>query len=96
LLDEAMARDLGAKPEPWVLHDIRRTFVTGLQRLGVRLEVTEAAVNHRSGSVSGVTAVYAKHDYAKEKRAALDLWAQEIEKIVSGKTGTVVAFPGRA
>ena len=75
LLDLAMADKLGKAPEPWVLHDIRRTFVTGLQKLGVRLEVTEAAVNHRSGAVSGVTAVYAKHDYAEEKRAALDAWA---------------------
>ena len=51
LLDLAMADKLGKAPEPWVLHDIRRTFVTGLQKLGVRLEVTEAAVNHRSGAL---------------------------------------------
>jgi integrase len=89
-LADAMTRELGAEPERWVLHDIRRTFVTGLQRLGVRLEVAEAAVNHKSGSVSGVTAVYAKRDYAEEKRAALDAWARHVEAILSGKPATVV------
>jgi len=96
LLGEAMADKLGAKPQPWVLHDIRRTFVTGLQKLGVRLEVTEAAVNHRSGSVSGVTAVYAKHDYAQEKRDALDAWARHVEAIVSGKPAKVIPMRSRA
>ena len=95
-LDKAMADKLGAVPEPWVLHDIRRTFVTGLQRLGVRLEVTEAAVNHRSGSVSGVTAVYAKHTYANEKREALDAWARHVEAIVTGKPGIIVPFTGKS
>jgi len=89
-LADTMTRELGAEPAQWVLHDIRRTFVTGLQRLGVRLEVAEAAVNHRSGSVSGVTAVYAKHDYAEEKRAALDAWARHVESIVSGEAAKII------
>ena len=33
----------------WRIHDLRRTFATGLQKLGVRLEVTEAVLNHVSG-----------------------------------------------
>ena len=37
----------------WRLHDLRRTMATGLQRLGVRFEVTEAALNHVSGSRAG-------------------------------------------
>ena len=45
-------------PEPWVLHDLRRTVATGLQRLGVRLEVTEAVLNHVSGSQGGLVGVY--------------------------------------
>jgi integrase len=95
LLDQAMAGELGEIPQPWVLHDIRRTFVTGLQRLGVRLEVAEAAVNHRSGSVSGVTAIYAKHDYAEEKRAAMAAWAREVERIVAGKSAQVISLARR-
>ena len=57
---------------PWSVHDLRRTVATGLQRLGVRLEVTEAVLNHISGSRGGIAGVYQRHDWAAEKRAALD------------------------
>jgi integrase len=44
--------DSGDEPSiaPWRVHDIRRTAATGFQRLGVRFEVTEAVLNHVSGS----------------------------------------------
>ncbi|QLC21219.1 tyrosine-type recombinase/integrase [Parasphingopyxis sp. CP4] len=60
----------------WTLHDIRRTVATGLQKLGVRLEVTEAVLNHVSGSRGGIVGVYQRHDFLTEKRAALELWAE--------------------
>jgi integrase len=69
----------------WTLHDIRRTVASGLQRLGVRLEVTEAVLNHRSGSTAGIVGVYQRHDYADEKRTALEAWANHIDGLVSGK-----------
>ena len=56
----------------WTLHDLRRTLATGLQRLGIRLEVTEAVLNHVSGSRAGIVGVYQRHDYFDEKRQALD------------------------
>jgi hypothetical protein len=43
-----------------------------LQRLGGRLEVTEALLNHISGSRGGIAGVYQRHDWADEKRGALD------------------------
>jgi hypothetical protein len=52
------------------LHDLRRTVATGLQRLGVRLEVAEAVLNHVSGSRGGIAGVYQRHDWAAEKRRA--------------------------
>ena len=64
-----------------VLHDFRRTCATGLQKLGVRLEVTEAVLNHKSGSVSGIVAIYQRHDWKVEKRDALDAWATEIMRL---------------
>jgi integrase len=67
------------------VHDLRRTAATGLQRLGVRLEVTEAVLNHVSGSRAGVVGVYQRHDWAEEKRAALDAWASLIERLVAGE-----------
>jgi hypothetical protein len=51
----------GASPAPlvpWSMHDLRRTVATGLQRLGVRLEVTEAVLNHISGSRGGIAGAY--------------------------------------
>jgi integrase len=69
---------------PWSVHDLRRTVATGLQRLGVRLEVTEAVLNHISGSRGGIAGVYQRHDWAAEKRAALDSWAAHVLALVKG------------
>jgi integrase len=65
----------------WTLHDLRRTLATGLQKLGVRLEVTEAVLNHSSGSRSGIVGVYQRHDWLPEKKAALAAWANHIASI---------------
>jgi len=69
---------------PWSVHDLRRTVATGLQRLGVRLEVTEAVLNHISGSRGGIAGVYQRHDWAAEKRAALDAWAAHVIAAAEG------------
>jgi integrase len=89
-IERAVARELGAEPERWTLHDLRRSMATGLQRLGFAQEVTEACLNHRGGIVSGIAAVYSKHDFAKEKRAALEAWARHIDGLVGGRGGKVV------
>jgi integrase len=44
------ALDTSSGVSGWWLHDLRRTLATGLQRLGVRLEVTEAVLNHLRGA----------------------------------------------
>jgi integrase len=80
------ALDKASGVKDWRLHDLRRTMATGLQRLGVRLEVTEAVLNHVSGSRAGIISVYQKHTYFDEKRAALNAWASHIEAIVEGRT----------
>jgi integrase len=72
---------------PWNVHDLRRTVATGLQRLGVRLEVTEAVLNHISGSRGGIAGVYQRHDWGAEKRAALDAWAAHGISLVNSQTG---------
>jgi len=84
-------------PKRWTLHDLRRSVATNLQKLGVRLEVTEAVLNHVSGSRSGIVGVYQRHEYSTEKRAALDAWARRLEAIVTGdEAANVVALPARA
>jgi integrase len=69
----------------WRLHDLRRTMATGLQRLGVRLEVIEAVLNHLSGSRAGIVGVYQKHSWIDEKRAALNAWGERLAAIVEGR-----------
>ncbi|MDZ7895451.1 MAG: site-specific integrase [Sphingobium sp.] len=82
----------------WRLHDLRRTLATGMQRLGVRFEVTEAILNHVSGSRAGVAGVYQRHDWGPEKRAALDAWAVHIGKLLehSDETNVVPLAVARA
>ena len=90
-LDELIAKRNDHEPfAPWRLHDLRRTLATGLQRLGVRFEVTEAVLNHVSGSKSGVAGVYQRHDWKQEKRDALDAWARHVEAVVAGSDKTNV------
>jgi integrase len=69
----------------WTLHDLRRSVATGLQRLGVRLEVTEAVLNHIAGSRAGIVGVYQRHTWADEKRAALTAWGAHVEAIIEGR-----------
>jgi integrase len=86
-IDLKMAKALGEDPEPWTLHDLRRTFVSGLQRLRFPIDVAEACVNHASGTVSGITEVYARHAYEVEKREALDAWARHVMAILDDRPG---------
>lgn len=82
--------------EPWRLHDARRTLATALQRLGVRFEVTEAVLNHMSGaSRSGVAAVYQRHDWAQEKRAALEAWADHCDRLLGSGRDAAKVVPLR-
>ena len=91
-LDAAIAKALdGGEPvHAWRLHDLRRTVATGMQRLGVRFEVVESILNHVSGSRSGVAGIYQRHNWAPEKKAALQAWSDHIERLLSGADGTNV------
>jgi integrase len=81
--------------EPWRIHDLRRTTATGLQRLKVPLTVTEAVLGHTTGSRAGIVGVYQVHDYADEKRAALEAWGAHITALVEGrKPGKVLPLRG--
>ena len=78
MVESESALDTASGVSGWWLHDQRRTLATGLQRLGVRLEVTEAVLNHLSGSRAGIVGIYQRHDWAAEKRAALDAWSAHL------------------
>jgi integrase len=81
---------LPADMPSWRLHDLRRTCATGLAKLGVPVHVTEAVLNHKSGKISGIAAVYNRHDYKNEKIQALDAWGRHLDMLVTGKPAKVV------
>ena len=81
---------------PWRIHDLRRTVATGMQRLGVQLQVVEAVLGHVAGSRAGVVGIYQRHDYAAEKRAALEAWGAHVTALIEGRApGTVVPMRGQ-
>jgi integrase len=82
---ESVKNELGRSVERFTMHDLRRTGATGLQRLGVRLEVTEAVLNHVSGTRGGIVGVYQRHHFTDEKRHALNAWATQLEQIVTNE-----------
>lgn len=69
--------------EHWVLHDLRRTFATGLARLGVAPHVVEKLLNHITGTISGVAAIYNRFQYQKECREAVTLWDDHIRRLLA-------------
>jgi integrase len=69
----------------WTLHDLRRTVATNLQKIGIRLEVTESILNHVGGSRGGIVGVYQRHTWSDEKRAALDAWAARLLAVAEGR-----------
>ena len=71
-----------AKLNDWRLHDLRRTGATNLQALGVPIEVTEAVLNHISGTRAGIAGIYNRYKYEPEKRAALDAWGRRLEELL--------------
>ena len=93
-----LKRDLDERTkfsQPWTLHDVRRSVASGMQRLGIRVEVIEQILNHRSGTFRGIVGVYQRHDYLNEKRDALQRWANHVEGLVSGKPADVEPLGAR-
>ena len=76
--------DCGEKPiAAWVLHDLRRSFVTHMAEQKLALpHIIEACVNHVSGHKSGVAGVYNRAQYAEEKRAAFESWGEFVAKLI--------------
>jgi integrase len=66
----------------WRLHDLRRTVVSGMARLGVPPHVADKILNHQSGTISGVAAVYQRHEFLAEREEALNRWGAHVTQIV--------------
>jgi integrase len=74
----------------WTPHDLRRTAATRMAELGVQPHVIEAVLNHVSGHKSGVAGIYNRATYDKEKREALNLWAEHLLAVIEGRKAVVV------
>jgi integrase len=77
---EAAAK-LGREPEAmtaWRVHDLRRTGVTMLAALGFDSIVVDKLLAHQPAKLRGVAGVYQRHDFARERAAALDAWAVHV------------------
>jgi integrase len=81
---------LGNTVAHWTIHDLRRTVVTGMAERGIQPHIIEAVVNHVSGHKGGIAGVYNRASYDKEKRAALNLWAEHVIALVEGRKAVVV------
>jgi hypothetical protein len=57
--------------------------------LGIQPHVIEAVLNHVSGHKAGVAGTYNRSTYAREKKAALDLWADRLVAIVEDRVSNV-------
>ena len=67
----------------FTLHDLRRTWATRTSDLGVYPWVVEAHINHVSGVVSGVAAIYNRAAYLKETKAAVEVFENHLSKLLS-------------
>lgn len=76
---------------PWTLHDLRRTFATNLAALGTPIQVTEKLLNHVSGASGGIVAVYQRHTYEIEMRAALIKWEKRLADLLRSSARRGVA-----
>jgi integrase len=67
----------------WRLHDLRRTCVSGMAALGIAPHVADKILNHQSGTISGVAAVYQRHQFLSERKEALEKWGAHVGQVVS-------------
>jgi integrase len=72
----------------WTLHDLRRTFASGLASLGVALPVIERLLNHVSGSFGGIVGVYQRYDFLPEMREAVLRWESHVQELSENRQGT--------
>jgi len=63
-------------------HDLRRTAASMMTSMGINRLVVSKILNHVE---SGITAVYDRHSYDKEKRQALNVWGRKVDSILKEK-----------
>jgi integrase len=88
------ALDKAANVTEWRLHDFRRTGVSALAAMGFDSIVADKLLAHQASKLSGVARVYQRHDFAPERKAALEAWAAHVLRCASSgsESSNVVAM----
>ena len=90
--EQSLSRNSVEQNSSWIRddrlapHDLRRTCVSGMARLGIAPHVADKVLNHQAGTISAVAAVYQHHDFLAERRTALDLWGAHFGRLLTGKS----------
>jgi integrase len=91
---KALRLPRGKKPPEeiaeWILHDLRRTAATGMARLNIPPHVVDKVLNHVSGTIRGVAAVYNRFGYGEERKAALEAWGRYVAGLVRPASNNVI------
>jgi integrase len=74
----------------WTLHDLRRTAATGMARLNFPPHVVDKVLNHVSGTIRGVAAVYNRFEYLDERRTTLEAWARCVSNLVAPAPAKII------
>jgi integrase len=74
-------QDAFPEESDWRLHDLRRTVATHMAELGVSVDVVEKVLNHVSGARAGIVGVYNRSELFNERRKALSLWADQVQRL---------------
>src|SRR5262249_10933519 len=89
--------DLGLANDPATPHDLRRTVASQLAAMGIGENVVARVLNHASEIGKTITgAVYIRHNFAAEKRHALEAWAAALETSLASSCDNNVVRLGRA
>jgi integrase len=90
-LAKTVTEALGKTPEHWTLHDLRRTFATrAAEDMKIAPHVIDKILNHSTGVVRGIAAIYNRADLLDERRKALDAWGRHVMALVQGETSNNV------
>ena len=85
-------RHLMGDLEHWVVHDLRRTATSVMAELGIAPHVADRVLNHQSGTISGVAAVYNRYTYLDERKVALEALGRFIERLIGRSPDNVVSL----
>jgi integrase len=83
-LDIPKRKPLPVEIPHWTLHDLRRSAVTKMaEDLKIAPHIVDKILNHASGTIRGVAAIYNRAQYLDERRAALEAWSNWIIALTS-------------